>query len=138
MLSGLQDEINLHPELTGACKEIVINTLNEPGSALVESWKINPEQAMISKNELYTHQISDATFRRLIDYLETDKYMAERIHAATDFNMSSPAVRSMMGALYTGGIATEAEYNSLLRLGEIKLSRAEELFGRKITTEDFE
>ena len=138
MLSGLQDEINLHPELTGACKEIVVNTLNEHGSALVESWKINPEPAMISKNELYTHQISDATFRRLIDYLEIDKYMAERIHAATDFNMSSLAVRSMIGALYAGGIATEAEYNSLLRLGEIKLSRAEELFGRKITVEDFE
>ena len=138
MLSELQNEINLHPELTGACKEIVVNALNEPGSALVESWKINPEPVMISKNELYTHQISDATFRRLIDYLETDKYMAERIRAATDFNMSSPAVRAMMGALYTGGIATEAEYNSLLRLGEIKLSRAEELFGRKITTEDFE
>ena len=30
MLSGLQDEINLHPELTGACKEIVVNALNEP------------------------------------------------------------------------------------------------------------
>lgn len=138
MLAGLIEEIAAHPELTGACKEIVVNALNEPGSALVESWKINPEPAMISKNELYTHQISDATFRRLIDYLETDKYMAERIHAATNFNMSSPAVRSMMGALYTGGIATEAEYNSLLRLGEIKLSRAEELFGRKITVEDFE
>lgn len=138
MLAGLIEEIAAHPELTGACKEIVVNALNEPGSALVESWKINPEPAMISKNELYTHQISDATFRRLIDYLETDKYMAERIHVATNFNMSSPAVRSMMGALYTGGIATEAEYNSLLRLGEIKLSRAEELFGRKITVEDFE
>ncbi len=138
MLSGLQDEINLHPELTGACKEIVVNTLNEPGSALVESWNINPEPVMISKNELYTHQISDATFRRLIDYLEIDKYMAERIHAATDFNLSSLTVRAMIGALYAGGIATEAEYNSLLRLGEIKLSRAEELFGRKITVEDFE
>ena len=138
MLNGLQDEINLHPELTGACKEIVVNALNEPGSALVESWKINPEPVMISKNELYTHQISDATFRRLIDYLETDKYMAERIHTATDFNMSSPAVRSMMGSLYAGGVATEAEYSSLLRLGEIRLSRAEELFGRKITVGDFE
>ena len=138
MLSGLQDEINLHPELTGACKEIIINTLNEPGSAVIETQQRNPEPVMISKNELYTHQISDATFRRLIDYLETDKYMAERIHAATYFNMSSPAVRSMIGSLYAGGIATEAEYNSLLRLGEIKLSRAEELFGRKITVEDFE
>ena len=138
MLAGLIEEISAHPELNGACKEIVINTLNEPGSALVESWKINPEPAMISKNELYTHQISDATFRRLIDYLETDKYMAERIHTATYFNMSSPAVRSIIGALYAEGIATEAEYNSLLRLGEIKLSRAEELFGRKITVEDFE
>ncbi len=138
MLAGLIEEIAAHHELNGACKEIVINTLNEPGSALVESWKINPEQAMISKNELYTHQISDATFRRLIDYLETDKYMAERIHEATDFNMSSPAVRTIMGSLYAAGIATESEYNSLLRLGEIKMSRAEELFGRNITVEDFE
>ena len=119
MLAGLIEEISAHPELNGACKEIVINTLNEPGSALVESWNINPEPVMISKNELYTHQISDATFRRLIDYLETDKYMAERIHTATYFNMSSPAVRSIIGALYAEGIATEAEYNSLLRLGEI-------------------
>ena len=37
MLIGLQDEINLHPELIGACKEIIINTLNEPGSAVIET-----------------------------------------------------------------------------------------------------
>ena len=49
MLSGLQDEITLHSELNGASKEIVVNTLNEPGSAVIETWQRNsePEEYMI-------------------------------------------------------------------------------------------
>ena len=53
------------------------------------------------------------------------------------FKTSDPVFRSMVTLLNSINKITTDEKTALLRLGERKQSRAEELFGRKITIEDF-
>ena len=103
-------------------------------------------EALISKNELFTYKISNDTFVKLIDYLGTEagKYIKVRLDAADKLDMASSLVRSMVSELYAEGICTEAEYNALLRVGEVEKSRAEELtetvegIARYLTMEDFD
>jgi len=139
MLVGLQEEIDKHPELVGASKEIIIKTLNKEGSAEVKTWVINPSPVMRTINDVYTKYISDASLTRLIDFLDQseNKALKLRFDKATHFNLSNDVVRTLMTRLHAAGIITDDEYNVLKRAGEVRLSRAEELFGRKITIEDF-
>jgi len=43
MLTGLQTEIDAHPELIGASKEVIINALNTDGTAQTESWAVRDD-----------------------------------------------------------------------------------------------
>lgn len=145
MLTGLQDEITAQG-LTGASNRIVIEKLNTPGTAQIATWVVKQGEALISKNELFTYKISNETFVKLIDYLGTEagKYIKVRLDAADKLDMASSLVRVMVSALYAEGICTEAEYNALLRIGEVEKSRAEELTeavegtARYLTMEDFD
>lgn len=139
MLDELQAEINNHPDLVTASPRIVMGRLNEPGSALEEAWVINPDPVMLTINDVYTGYISNESLDRLIDFLADpgNKAMALRFEKATHFNLSSPIVRGLLAGLYAAEVVTEAENAALERAGEVLKSRAEELFDRKITLEDF-
>jgi len=139
MLEGLQTEIDTHPELTGASPKLVISKLNAPGSALIEAWITNPERVLVSINEIYTYYICDETLANLISYLQQpgNEVIALRMDKATHLDMSSSLVTTLLYQLLTDEVCTQMEYNTLIRLGQIKKSRAEELFDRKLTEEDF-
>ena len=140
MLEGLQVEIDKHPELTGASRTVIMNALNEPGSAIAESWVVNPEPVMLTVNDVYTKYASNESLAKLIDFLDQpeNKALKLRFDKATHFNLSNTTVRAMMKGLHFAGVITDDEYNAIKRRGEVRLSRAEELFGRKITLGDFE
>lgn len=139
MLSGLQEEINQHPNLVGASPQLVISKLNAPGSALTEALITNPERVLMSINEIYTYYICDATLANLISYLQQpgNEVIALRMDKATHLDMSSLLVTTLLYQLLEDEVCTQMEYNTLIRLGQIKKSRAEELFDRKLTEEDF-
>lgn len=144
MLAGLQEEITAQG-LTGASNRIIVEKLNTPGTAQTAAWVVAQGEALISKNELFTYKISNETFVKLIDYMGTEagKYIKIRLDVADQLDMASSLVRGIVSALYTEGICTEAEYNALLRIGEVEKSRAEELTeaaegtARYLTLEDF-
>jgi hypothetical protein len=139
MLDGLQTEIDKYPVLTNAGAKAVMAKLNEPGSALVESWVTNPNEALYTVNEVYTYHISDESLGKLIALLVMPEYvvLALRLDKATRFDLSSSFVLGMLSNLLAGEIITQAEHDNLVRLGQVKKSRAEELFERKLTVEDF-
>lgn len=139
MLEGLQQEIEAHPELYGASPRIVIQELNTPGSAHVEAWITAPTPVEYSMNTIYTYYISNGSLQRLVTFLAQPENaaLALRFEKATDFDLSSPAVLLMLSGLRDAGVCTEDEYVVLVRLGQVRKSRAEELFGRKLTLEDF-
>lgn len=139
MLNGLQTEIDQHPELTGASPRIIMAALNAPGSAQIEEWIPAPGEVLKSLNEIYTYYISDASMARLITHLQQPEnaVTALRLEKAQNIDLSAPLVISMLGDLLTSGVCTQAEYDILIRLGQVQKSRSEELFGRKITMEDF-
>lgn len=140
MLEGLQEEIYLHPELSGASNKIIMNFLNEPGTAIIEEWITAPYIVLKSLNEIYTYYISDDTIGKLVTYLQQSEnaVMAARMEKASHLDLSSSLVINILNQLLSDGICTQTEYDNIIQLGQIKKSRAEELFGRKITIEDFE
>lgn len=140
MLNGLKTEINSRPELAGASHEIIMAALNTPGTAENEVWITSPTPILKSINEIYTYYISDSTLAKLIIYLQQPEnaVMALRLEKATHLDLATPLVINMFGILLANGVCTQAEHDALIRLGQIKKSRAEELFGRKLTLEDFE
>ncbi len=105
-----------------------------------------PMKFFLSKNELFTYHISDASFQALVNYLDTEagKYIKMRLDAATQLDLASTLIRSLIADLCDAQVCTVAERDALLRMGEIKKSRAEELTeatgetARYLTLEDFE
>lgn len=139
MLDGLQAEIENWPILSGAGHKIMMSVLNEPGSASVEAWITSPTPVLKSLNEIYTYYVSDETLGKLLTLLsqEGNEVLALRLDKATHLDLTTPLVINLLGQLLSGGICTQSEHDALLRLGQIQKSRAEELFGRKLTLEDF-
>jgi|GEM_PF-4242811 len=144
MLEGLQTEIDLHPELTGASPRIIIEALNKPGSASVESWVISIEPVMISKSDLFIIYLSQPSRIALREFMSGTTQLGQDIKMIMDevegkgINLSLEPVRDLLKSLNLVGVGTDDEYNRLMRKGEVLKSRSEELFDRKITLEDFE
>lgn len=144
MLSGLQEEILLHPELAGASKEIVINTLNADGTANIETWETIPhteQKITISKAALLTHvtQSERKNMRALMSSGTDAGEDLKMLYEADDvFWVNDPTFIGMIDSLAQAGIISVDAAYEIKRLGERSISRAEELFGRSITAEDFE
>jgi hypothetical protein len=149
MLEGLQDEIKNWPQLLGASPKLVMDVLNKPGSFIGvytddAEWTVKNEPAMISKSELMTRYLSLSSgqaFSSFLDKIDPFNRYVNRLFSQVEGNgidMSLGTVRDLFTYIYqTGSICTESEYHALMKLGERQLSRAEELFGRKLTEEDF-
>lgn len=144
MLTGLQAEIDARPELNGASKNIIMSALNTDGSAQTEAWEAIPledQKITISRLALLTYLSAEqrAGIRSML---------ADTSDAAQDFKMlyeadnvywvNSPTFRGMIDTLGVALSLPTETVTAIKRLGERSISRAEELFGRKITEGDFE
>lgn len=143
MLNGLQNEITLHSELNGASKEIIIDFLNKDGTAIVESWtNRNDETLKVPKGDMLA-LLSLESQVKLYDWLKAESDAAKGFslffYSHDQFKTCDPVFRGTISLLNNPlFIITEAERDAILRLGERKISRAEELFGHKLTMEDFD
>lgn len=144
MLQGLQEEIDKHPELTGASKEIIISTLNTDGTAEVEAWDIIPldsQKISISKLKLLTYLTAEqrqGLRTMLAGISEVEQDLAMLYNSDDTFWINDPFFRGMLRNIATALSMDEGIVTEIKRLGERKISRAEELFGRKIQEGDFE
>jgi len=150
MLEGLQNEINNHPDLVTASKEIVMQKLNADGSAMVETNDVIPvseNPIRLSKAFLLTTYLDKSQRTALRNMLTSAEQpeagedlqdFATIYHSDDVFFVNHPTFRSMIDDLATPLLLSTDIVTAIKRLGERKISRAEELFGRKITAEDFE
>ena len=150
MLTGLQDEITSRTDLATASKERIMQLLNEDGSALSDTWApidvfVNPIR--ISKNTVKATYLTMEQRKNLRDMLASAdtidasdalKDFADLYKGDDVFFVNHPTFRSMLDTLGVALSIDPAVITEIKRLGERKISRAEELFTRKITMEDFE
>lgn len=141
MLENLQTEIDNHPEFLGASNKIIIETLNTNGSAEIESWVTDEKERLVPKGDMLA-LLSLSSQVKFYDWMNAESDAAKGFslfyNAHEHFKCNDPVFIGTMQLLYNPlAIITETELNLILRLGQRKISRAEELFGRKITIEDF-
>jgi len=150
MLEGLQTEIDSHPELTGASDRIIMAAFNEPGSAGIDEWVLSPTPVMISKNDLYTIYLGDASLAALLDFINGSETPNKLIKARLDavigesINLALPKVQELLMYLHSQGIGTTEETDRLSKKGKIKKAVAHVLTAdepdgpRLLVEEDFE
>lgn len=145
MLDGLQAEIDARPKLAGASKTIIMAELNAEGSADSEAWEAIPiDEQKITISRLALLTMLDGTQRagiRTILANPDDAYQEDfkMLYEADDvYWVNSDAFRSMIDYLGQVLSLSAGKVTEIKRLGERSISRSEELFGRKITAEDFE
>lgn len=141
MFEGLQTEIDAHPELTGASKEIIINALNADGTAQVESWAVRNNVLKVPKGDILA-LMGVPSIANVVKWMRAEADdNALAFHTLYDshdqFIVTNSVFRAFVGLLHSLGKITAGEQTAILRLGERKISRAEELWSRFITAEDF-
>ena len=142
MLTGLQEEIDAHAELTGASKEIIINALNADDTAQTETWAVRDDILKVPKGDMLA-LLSFASQVKLYDWLQAGSDYAKGFslffYAHDQFKVTDAVFRGTISLLCDPlELITADEKNAILRLGERKISRAEELWGRLIVKGDFE
>lgn len=144
MLEGLQDEIAAHPEFTGASRQIIMDALNKDGSAQTETWERVPledQKITISKATLLTYLNADQRkgLRQIMASGTDAGDDLKMLYEADDvFWVNDLTFRGMIDSLGTAISLPAETVTAIKRLGERAISRAEELFGRKIVEGDFE
>jgi len=144
MLERLQTEIDAHPEFIGAERRIIMAELNKDGSAQTEAWQTIPESEeikYISRGLLLTY-LTPAQRKGLRDLMAggTDDgedvkmlYEADKIYRANN--------AAFIGLIDTLAVALSIDAGvaqAIKRHGERQISRAEELWQRKLVEGDFE
>lgn len=144
MLTGLSDELVNHPELGTASNAKILEALNAPGSASTEVWtaiSLDEQKVTLSKATLLTY-LSAAQRKALRELMGSGTDAGEDLKMLYDadnvFWVNSPTFRGLMDSLAAGSVITTEIADAVKRLGERLQSRAEELWGRKLTMEDFE
>ena len=142
MKSGLQDLVDAMPELKTASINTKLKVLNADGSAEVEAWVVDDVgKNMIPKKTLLSG-VAVSSKAKVYDMMKDPKDDFEKAFtlqydSGEDFDMSHPEIRSMIDFLQTQSTITSDEATGIKRMGERKKSKAEEIFGTKLTLEDF-
>lgn len=140
----MEEKTALLDEITGrystASPEVIVSALNADGGALVETFVTIPVETQhvnIHKAVLLSAMTAQerAALRAVLAADEDFRMLYE---AADEFTINHPTTIAMIDSLVSSiGLRQDAA-TAILRLGQRKLSRAEELIGRKITIEDVE
>lgn len=144
MLTGLNEEITRRVDLATASKEQIMKLLNEDGSALTETWAVIPlteQKIKLSKLALLTYltPAQRAGIRAMLAGTSDAEQDFKMLYEADiEFWVNDLTFRYMLDTLGAALSIDAGVITAIKRLGERKISRAEELFERKITVEDFE
>lgn len=142
MLEALQTEISSRADLAGASQKIVIRTLNSE-DADVETWVVSENDCKIPRGDMLA-LLSLASQVKLSDWMDVKSTDAAKgfvlfYTAHERFKTSDSTFRATISLLHDPlELITEAERDAILRFGERKKTRAEEIVGHLLTEEDFE
>lgn len=140
MLYGLQAEIDRYPGLVGASKKLICDTINT-APALIEAWVVRDDDHKCPKGDMLAY-LSQASQVKLSDWMDAKSTEAKGFNlfynAHVQFKTTDPVFRGTIQLLHDPlALISEGERDAILRMGERLKTRAEELFGRLITMEDF-
>ena len=139
MLTGLQEEINKHTELSGASNKIILKFLNE---LKTETMIVSEEECLILKGDMLA-MLSLDNIVKVVEWKNAKGSNYAKVFYALyetheHFKTSDLMFRGLMEILYSYNLISESEKNNILKLGERNKSRSEELFSKFLTLEDFE
>jgi hypothetical protein len=143
MLEGLQTEIDNNPSFAGASVKYILNTLNQDGSAQTETWAVMDTVTKVPKGDMMA-LLSTESQEKIFDFLAAPTTAPAKgfnlfFYAHDQFTVTDAVFRGTIQLLHDPlTLITATERDEILRLGERSISRAEELFGRKLTEGDFE
>ena len=130
----------------GAGNDVIERELNKDGSALVETWATVPvtEERIKLHKAILLVALTAAERKSLRALLEAgaNKLSDEAadfkmLYESTDtFDVNDPAFIAMLNSLQTTLGVKADTVSAIKRQGQRKISRAEELIGRKITLEE--
>ena len=123
---------------SGAGNDVIERELNKDGSAMAETWATVPvdEQHINVHKAVLLASMTSTERAGLRAALAADEDFRMLYDAAEEFTINHPTTITMINGLVAGiGLRQEAA-TEILRLGQRKISRAEELVGRKITLEE--
>ena len=144
MLTGLQEEITSRVDLATASKERIMQLLNADGSALTETWAVIPiadQKIKLSKLALLTYltPTQRAGIRAMLAGTSDAEQDFKMLYEAdVEFWVNDLTFRYMLDTLGAALSIDAGVVTAIKRLGERKISKAEELFNRLITVVDFE
>jgi hypothetical protein len=124
----------------GSGHTFIEQELNKDGSSLDEKWEtISTDTQHINVHKAVLLAAMSPTERAgLRKALAADEDFKMLYEAAEEFTINHPTTIAMINGLVAGiGLKSEVA-TGILRLGQRKISRAEELIGRKITQEEIE
>ncbi len=139
--TALQIEIDSNPALTGAGVGVIFQRLNAEGSALVESWRVSSQSKPVAKEDFLNvlTMLEAAALQDLIDSTTTEgKALKFKLAQSDSIDMSHAGNRWFISELQRLTVLTQTTADALLRLGEVKASRAYELWGEAVTLEQIE
>ena len=138
----LKTEIETDPlglKLIGAGNKKIAEILNTSGTASTETWVVSDTPVCVSKLKIF-RDVSNEELAAFHDLMASDtstgKALSVLLNSADGLDMTYERTRSMIIDLAANGIISEETKTNLLRMGEVLQSRAEELFGQKITVDD--
>jgi hypothetical protein len=138
--SELLTEIQTDPAglgYAGAGASIIHEKINRDGSASVETWIVSPVPRSWDKGALL-NLLSTTEAAALQDFLDgatqEGKALRFKLSQANQVDMAHPINRETVAALAPAVIST-ATRDAMLRLGEVRQSRALELWGEAVSLE---
>jgi hypothetical protein len=120
----------------GAGASVIHALINAEGSASVEAWVPSPTPMPRSKGE-FLNLMSTAEAAAMQDLLDggtsEGKALRFKLGQSDGIDMSQVVNRDMVAALATAGVLSAATRDAMLRLGEVRQSRALELWGEAVS-----
>lgn len=137
----LLNEIQADPTglgYAGAGASIIHALINAEGSASVEAWVTSLTPMPRNKGD-FLNLMSAAEAAAMQDLIDGDtpegKALRFKLSQCDSIDMSQTVNRDMVAALATAGVLSTATRDAMLRLGEVRQSRALELWGEAVSLE---
>jgi hypothetical protein len=122
----------------GAGASIIHGLINAEGSASVEEWIPSPTEKPLNKG-YFLEVIPKAEKAKLYDLINSGtpdgKALKFDLDQSDVIDMSRPAFRQTVTDLATAEVISVGTRDAMLRLGEVRKSRAYELWGEAVSLE---
>ena len=120
----------------GAGARPITQLLTQEGSASVETWIVSDTPKMIDRN-LFINTLIDSEAAAFLDLLEGGTEAGKALRLQWTYSTSSMDMASStnISKVTNAGFLSQGTRDTLLRFGEVRQSRSQELWGEQVTIE---